>query len=263
MMLQKSTWLAALALTVVAAVWPLSARAVEEVRARGVVELFTSQGCNSCPPADAFFTELSTRRDLVTLAYHVDYWDYLGWRDTLAKPENTQRQHDYGKAFGVRSVYTPQAVINGRNHVNGSKRSKVLGTIDSLERSGKGLSVELSVKREGESIVIEAGPGPARGKAHLVLVYFDAPQPVAIDRGENDGTTVIYANAVNDIQTAGMWHGKPARFELPASELERKGGCAALLQSVDSKGLPGPILGATIVREPDPLPPAEEQPAQP
>jgi hypothetical protein len=253
----KSTGLTALALTAMAVFWPAVALAADGVRLKGVVELFTSQGCNSCPPADALFRELSTRRDLVTLAYHVDYWDYLGWRDTLARPENTQRQHDYGRAFGVRSVYTPQAVINGRQHVNGAKRSAVIGTLDTLDRAGKGLSVELTARREGESVVIEAGPGTARGKAHLVLVYFDAPQPVVIDRGENDGSTITYANAVNDIQTAGMWHGKPVHFEFPVSELERKGGCAALLQSVDSKGLPGPILGATIVREPDPPPPAE------
>ena len=254
MMLHRSTALAAFALAAMAGFWPVASIADEDVRLKGVVELFTSQGCTSCPPADALFSELSKRRDLVTLAYHVDYWDYLGWRDTLAKPEHTQRQHAYGKAFGVRSVYTPQAVINGRQHVNGAKRSAVTGTLDALDRAGRGLSVELTVEREGDSVVIKAGPGAARGKAHLVLVYFDAPQPVEIVRGENDGNTIVYANAVNDIQTAGMWHGKPARFELPATELERKGGCAALLQSVDAQGLPGPIIGATIVREPDARP---------
>ena len=85
----------------------------------GVVELFTSQGCSSCPPADEIFGELARKGDVIALAYHVDYWDYLGWQDTLATQDNTARQYDYAKTFGARSVYTPQAVINGRTHVNG------------------------------------------------------------------------------------------------------------------------------------------------
>ena len=91
----------------------------------GVVELFTSQGCSSCPPADAVLAELAEAGDVVALGYHVDYWDYLGWKDTLGSPENTARQYEYGKSFGDRSVYTPQAVINGRTHVNGAKREAV------------------------------------------------------------------------------------------------------------------------------------------
>ncbi|TIO36397.1 MAG: DUF1223 domain-containing protein, partial [Mesorhizobium sp.] len=83
----------------------------------GVVELFTSQGCSSCPPADEFFAELAAKENVVALAYHVNYWDYLGWQDTLSNKENTERQYDYMRAFGSRSVYTPQAVINGRSHV--------------------------------------------------------------------------------------------------------------------------------------------------
>jgi hypothetical protein len=243
----------AIALAVAAMLRFGPATAEERPRPVGVVELFTSQGCNSCPPADALFGELAARKDLVTLAYHVDYWDYLGWRDTLARPENTERQRDYGKALGLRSVYTPQAVINGRMHVNGAKRAKVAGAIEAQSRAGEGPVVELKARREGDIFVIEAGPAPtkARAKAHLVLVFYDAAQPVEIGRGENAGATIIYRNPVTDLQTAGMWHGKPARFELPASEIDRKGGCAVLLQAVDRHGLPGPILGALILREPD------------
>jgi hypothetical protein len=217
----------------------------------GVVELFTSQGCSSCPPADAFFSELVAKGEVIALAYHVDYWDYLGWHDTLARPENTQRQRDYGRAFGVRSVYTPQAVINGRAHVNGAKRAAVTGTLETLQSAGKGLSVELTAAEQGESIVIETGGGPTYSKAHLVLVFFEDAKPVTIERGENSGSTITYWNAVTAVQTAGMWKGKPTRFELPASEIAKKGGCAALLQSVSKDGLPGPILGATIIRSPE------------
>ncbi|WP_394888193.1 DUF1223 domain-containing protein [Mesorhizobium sp. AaZ16] len=228
-----------------------AAASAEDAKPLGVIELFTSQGCSSCPPADALLAEMAARDDFVALAYHVDYWDYLGWRDTLGSPENTARQHGYGRSMGIRSVYTPQAVINGRIHVNGSSRSKISGAVEELNRSGQGLGVGLSVARTGESVVIEAEGAKGETKnAHLVVVYFEPTQPVVIERGENAGRTVTYWNAVTDIQTAGMWHGEAARFELPASEVDRKGGCAVLLQSVSKEGLPGPILGAAMIRNP-------------
>jgi hypothetical protein len=232
-------------------IFAVPAAAKDLAKPVGVVELFTSQGCSSCPPADELFGEIAGRDDFVALAYHVDYWDYLGWRDTLGSPENTARQHGYGRSMGVRSVYTPQAVINGRIHVNGSSKSKVLGAVEELNGSGQGLGVGLSIARNGESVVIEAEAAKGGPKdAHLVVVYFEPVQPVVIERGENAGRTVTYWNAVTDIQTAGMWHGEAARFELPASEVDRKGGCAVLLQSVSKDGLPGPILGAAMIRNP-------------
>jgi hypothetical protein len=246
------TKLAAFAFMVVAGATMLAGTvAAESRKPLGVVELFTSQGCSSCPPADAVFGEMVAKGEVVALAYHVDYWDYLGWRDTLAKPENTQRQRDYGRAFGIRSVYTPQAVINGRAHVNGAKKAAVRGTIDSLLSSGQGLLVDLTATEQGESIVIDTGAGPTDSKAHLVLVYFDGAKPITIERGENRGSTITYWNAVTEVQTAGMWKGKPVRFELPASEIAKKSGCAALLQAVSKDGLPGPILGATVIRSPE------------
>ena len=248
---ENLTLLAACALVAAGIAAAVTAASAESKKPLGVIELFTSQGCSSCPPADALFSELVAKGDVVALAYHVDYWDYLGWRDTMARPENTERQRDYGRAFGVRSVYTPQAVINGRVHVNGAKRASITGTLETLANSGKGMSVDIRTKREGESIVIETGAGPAESKAHLVLVYFDAAKPVAIERGENGGSMVTYWNAVTGLQTAGMWHGEPARFEMPASEINKKQGCAALLQSVSKDGLPGPIIGATILQSPE------------
>jgi hypothetical protein len=218
------------------------------LKPRGVVELFTSQGCNSCPPADAVLADLAEKGDVVTLGYHVDYWDYLGWKDTLATPENTERQKQYGKAFGKRSVYTPQAVINGRAHVNGAKGDAVAWAITEMENKGDGLSVDISVTRTGESVTIDAAAAPGEKRdAHLVLVHFDPMKPVTIERGENKGQTITYANPVTSVQTAGMWHGKAARFELPRSEVNKKGGCAILLQAVNKEGLPGPILGAAVV----------------
>ncbi len=222
----------------------------------GVVELFTSQGCNSCPPADKFFAELAGKDDIVALAYHVDYWDYLGWHDTLSSKDNTERQYGYMRAFGGRSIYTPQAVINGRTHVNGANRGAVGGTLSMLKSSGGGMLVPIRVTRDDESVVIETGtvePGANLPEtAHVVLAYFELPQTVEIGRGRNRGRQMTYWNAVSSMQTAGMWHGKAQRYELPASEVLKKGGCAVLLQSVAKDGLPGPIIGAAFVNKPKP-----------
>jgi len=242
-----------------------AAHAGDTARPRAVVELFTSQGCTSCPPADKVFIGLAESGDVVALSYHVDYWDYLGWRDTLASEANTARQHAYGRSFGTRSVYTPQAVVNGRVHMSGAQDGEIRGAIDTLAASGKGLAVDVSASYSGESIVIRLGTGSkaagtrgqasggaadmAADKAHVVLAYFAPESTVAIDRGENSGRTVTYRNAVRWIQTVGLWHGATERLEVPVAEMEMRGagGCAVLLQKVGRDGLPGPILGATLV----------------
>lgn len=217
----------------------------------GVIELFTSQGCSTCPPADSLFEELAAKDNLVALAYHVDYWNYLGWRDTLSTPASTTRQYDYMRSFDSRSVYTPQAVLNGRKHVNGADRIAINTSIDEMQREGKGLSVSVKVSKTKDTITIETGAATGKEKqAQLVLVYFNPPQPITVDRGENKGKTLTYWNAVSDVQAAGMWYGKAARFDLPAREIAKKGGCAVLLQATDENGLPGAILGAAMVRKP-------------
>ena len=225
--------------------------AEDTTRPDGVVELFTSQGCNSCPKADAAFAEMAAKGDVIALSYHIDYWDYLGWRDTLATPENTARQYDYMRAFGTRSVYTPQAVVNGRVQVNGAKSTVIAGALEGMSKAGRGLTVDLSVSFSGNSVVIDtAGSDRRVDGAHLLLVYFEPPQEVEIGRGENGGRKITYWNAVSGIQTAGMWHGKPARYEFPMSEITKKPGCVVLLQEAGKDGLPGPILGAAIIRKP-------------
>lgn len=226
--------------------------AAEAQKPLGVVELFTSQGCNSCPTADSVFADLVKKGDLIALAYHVDYWDYLGWQDTLATPDNTQRQYDYAKSFRVHSVYTPQAVINGRTHVRGSSRTDIDAAVDKFAKSGEGMSVDIKVMRAGDSIVIDAGEGTGDDQGQIVLVHYKPAQPVTIERGENTGKTITYWNAVTSIQTVGMWHGATARYEFPVSEMLKKGagGCAVLLQAKGPKGLPGPILGAALIDHP-------------
>ncbi len=217
----------------------------------GVVELFTSQGCSSCPPADKLFGELAARGDIVALSYHVDYWDYLGWQDTLANQDNSARQYGYMHAFGKRSVYTPQAIINGRTDASAASGADIEKALLGLKAEGKGLTVPIAVRRAGDSVVIEAGEGSHDAQAAVVLVSFAPATPIVIRKGENKGQSITYWNAVLRVQTVGMWHGAFARFEMPASEVVRKGagGCAVLLQSVSTDGRPGPILGATIVRK--------------
>lgn len=240
-----------LAVTLALLLMPSMSGAQEQAAQRpvGVIELFTSQGCNSCPPADELLGEMAARGDVVALAYHVDYWDYLGWRDTLARPDNTARQKEYNEAFGSRSVYTPQAVINGRVHVNGAKRAKVAGALERMAGPDRGLSVDVAVSYTADSIVIETGaaPRPVR-EAHLMLVYFSPATTVQIERGKNQGKSYVYSNAVSGFHSAGMWHGKAARFELPLSEVAKKakGGYAVLVQEMGKDGRPGAILGAAI-----------------
>lgn len=222
-------------------------------RLAGVVELFTSQGCKSSPAADANLAELSKRGDVLTLGYHVGYWDYLGWRDTLATPDSSARQDNYRKTFESRSLYTPQAVVNGRLHVNGSRRGEIEAALSSLASMGDGLMVDVDVSRRGDSIVISAGDGKVSQRAHVTIVYYDRAQSVQIKAGENSGRQVRYINSVTGVQPAGMWHGKAAVFELPAAEMSRRGpgGFAVLLQSVGRDGALGPILGAANLPQHD------------
>ncbi len=214
---------------------------------RGVVELFTSQGCSSCPPADAALKSLIDEGKVVALAYHVDYWNYLGWADTLATKDNTARQYAYAKMLGRNGVYTPQAVLNGRDHINGADLKGINGKLEAMNLAGKGLAVPVDASVRKDEIDIKIGAGA--GKANVVVVYFNRQQLVDVKKGENGGRKISYWHAVRDIQTIGMWDGKPASFVLPASVLNEgeNGGCAVLLQKMKDDETPGPILGATTV----------------
>ena len=127
-----------------------SVMAEQIIKPKGVVELFTSQGCRSCPPADRAFEQLVRQGDVVALAYHVDYWNYLGWADTLASSENTERQYGYAKSFGRSGVYTPQAVLNGRDHLKGTDAVEINRRIDSMNGKGQGLVVPIDTRRTGD-----------------------------------------------------------------------------------------------------------------
>jgi hypothetical protein len=212
---------------------------------KGVVEIFTSQGCSSCPPADKVFNEVILENGVLGLAWHVDYWDYLGWKDTFSSPAATARQRGYAKSFAERGVYTPQVIVNGDTVAqNSSFRSSIASALSGA------LPVKVDAKLGDGNLVVNAGDGS--GEANIVLVTFDRKQDVPIARGENAGTTVSYRHAVTGVQTIGMWKGKSLTVELPGSEYAPKkgAGCAILLQQMSKSGAPGPILGAAVVQEP-------------
>ncbi len=214
--------------------------------AKVVVELFTSQGCSACPPADAFLHDLSKRPDIFAISYNVDYWDYLGWRDTLASPDFTRRQRMYAKARGEARIYTPQVIVNGRHHAVGSDRKRILGLIAREKRAATTALVPLAVRRKGDALIIDAGGAPeglrAPRKATLWVVPVRGKVRVRIGRGENRGKEISYCNVAQRIVPAGMWEGAPRHLMLPHREImgAKADICFTLLQLGDH----GPIIGA-------------------
>ncbi|WP_434711621.1 thioredoxin family protein [Rhizobium sp. YTUHZ045] len=219
----------------------------ENGKPRGVVELFTSQGCSSCPPADAAFRKLVNQGDVIALAYHIDYWNYLGWADTLSSKENTERQYGYARTMGRSNVYTPQAIVNGRGHLAGADLTGINSKIDTYSSEGNGLTVPISAAMRGDELEIKIGAG--QGKANVVMVYFDKEKTIEVEKGENSGKKISYLHSVTNVETVGMWDGKATSLTLPASVLQRPQleGCAILLQSATADGDPAAILGATVV----------------
>lgn len=208
---------------------------------RAVVELFTSQGCSSCPPADALLTSLAERDDIVALAYHVDYWDYVGWEDTFGEKDFSDHQRGYAKSWGSSRIFTPQMVINGAKGVVGSKRAEVHGALASAELP---LNVSLSVDSGMLKLTIPPEAGLDDGTIYLVR-YLDRAE-VAIDKGENAGKTMVYTQVVVDRQAVGIWEAATgAEIKLPLDKfaLEAAGGVAILVQC-ERHGHPGRILGA-------------------
>jgi hypothetical protein len=209
---------------------------------RAVIELFTSQGCSSCPPADELFAKMANEPDVITLSLPVDYWDRLGWKDTFAKHAFTERQTAYASVRGDGQVYTPQAVVNGIQHTVGSRRS---GIDQAVTETSASLRVPLSVERKANEIIVSAGPvdkdNAASGK--IVLMPILGARQVAIGRGENANRKVIYTNIVRDIIPIGTWNGRAAEIKIPAAQFKDYDGVVVLLQA-GTIAKPGAIIGA-------------------
>ncbi|MCV6592942.1 MAG: DUF1223 domain-containing protein [Silicimonas sp.] len=206
-----------------------------------VVELFTSQGCSSCPPADRILGQLAERDDVIALGYHVDYWDYLGWKDKFADPANTQRQRAYARAKGERSIYTPQMIIGGKDHVIGSKPMKISELIRKHARGNA--PVQVRAKRSGGQLLIEAQAMKSlRGGAVVQLVTFLPKSTVDVRRGENAGRKLAYHNIVQSHRVVGNWDGRGA-YRVKAKVAPG----VPVVVLVQAKGA-GPILGAAMLR---------------
>lgn len=220
---------------------PLSAQAAEPGAARPiVVELFTSQGCSSCPPADAYLQELAKRDDVLALSFPVNIWDYLGWQDTLAAPANVERQRGYVARLGGRSVYTPQMVIDGVEDAVGSRIGHVERAIE-LRAETKTDDVPITFASDADTLQLTVGASSKRRNATLWLVRYTDATSVSIEAGENRGRSITYANVVREMVPIAMWHGEEVSLELPKVALMSQGydGCAAILQE---DGF-GPIFG--------------------
>lgn len=215
----------------------------------GVVELFTSQGCSSCPPADKLLQSYAKRDDVLALSFHVDYWNYLGWQDTFSKARFTERQYRYAASFNRRGVYTPQAIINGRTHVVGSRGEEVASLLKAYGDSNKGLTTSLAVSQSDGVIRISSDSAES---ATLWLVTYYKSRAVDIKRGENRGKSITYHNVVRDISMLGMVKDGVLDLSLPVAELARSDadGRALVLQKTTKDGKPGPIIGAARVDMP-------------
>ncbi|MBD3625696.1 MAG: DUF1223 domain-containing protein [Rhodobacteraceae bacterium] len=208
-----------------------------------VVELFTSQGCSSCPPADRLLTELARRDDVIALSFHVDYWDYLGWEDTLASDESTQRQRTYAPRVNreyigrkLRGSFTPEIVVEGTDSLVGSDREDVLARIEA--HSAAVDVADVTVRRDGDALVVELTPvGNADMTANVRVAQFIPVAEVEIERGENAGRTIVYTNVVTALTDIGRWDGRQPH----TIRVENVTGPAAVLVQ---RGEAGQILAA-------------------
>lgn len=206
-----------------------------------VVELFTSQGCSSCPPADALIGELAGRDDILALSHHVNYWDYLGWKDTLAQPANTERQRAYARDLGLRYVYTPQMVIQGVYQATGSHRREVL---EQIARARPDTPVPVTIARAGDGgMVVSIGAAQHKEDAAVWLALFDREHVTRVDSGENRGRELRTFNVVRSFTRVGSWNGEAVSISIPAPPPAARGeedACAVIVQARDG----GRILGA-------------------
>ncbi len=212
-----------------------------QAQAPVVVELFTSQGCSACPPADAYFADLAVRDDIIALALHVDYWDYLGWQDPFANPRFTERQKSYARAAGSRMIYTPQMIVSGVGRVEGFRTDEIAALIS---RHGTQASpVRLRLERIGDTVRIRATAEPPLDFDVLVqLIRYRPSQTMTIERGENAGRTDTYHNIVTAWDALAHWSGQePLVLDASAA------GDDPVVVLVQRPG-PGAILAAARLR---------------
>lgn len=207
-----------------------------------MVELYTSQGCSSCPPADANLGKLAQREDVLALSMHVDYWDYLGWRDTFADPMHTKRQIAYRDYWGARVIYTPQMVVHGQFDVPGYKPDMISEAIGSAQRLEKRVGIE--IRQDGGMLkAIVTSQGPVTNST-IWMASYDRTATVAIQRGENAGEQITYHNVVDKLMRVGPRETDAAQ-EVALPLPEQNGGVAIWLQDDTT----GRILTASYITD--------------
>ena len=214
---------------------------------RAVIELFTSQGCSSCPPADQLLGELTSDASLIVVSVPVDYWDYLGWKDTLADPRNTARQKAYSKLRGDREVYTPQVVVNGTLHALGSDKAAIELAIAASRKNGAMSLLPTLTVGEGRLNVTVPDLVDARAGGEVWLVGVVKAATIAIARGENKGRTITYHNVARRWIKLGDWTGKANSWSIPVQTFKAANvDEAAVLVQGGTVEKPKAILGATL-----------------
>ena len=208
-----------------------------------VVELFTSQGCSSCPPAEAFLGELARRDGLLALEMHVDYWDYIGWKDPFATSASTDRQRSYNKRLGRGYVYTPQIVVDGVTEAVGSDKRAVDRQIEAARAQPRPhIAIRVFTTGAGR-LAIELPAGETGKLCDVILVGFDPEHMTKVLRGENSGKTLSNYNVVREMQRVGFWSGQAATIELPRLDPAAKRGWAVIVQGERT----GPVMGAVRI----------------
>lgn len=216
-----------------------------------VVELYTSQGCASCVPADALLAKLAKRPDVLPLSLSVTYWDMLGWKDTLATETNTRRQKAYASVMGHSAVYTPQMIVDGVADVVGSREQQVWSAIDARAQSAAAEDVPIALHETKDELQIGIGASQEHaGQPSTVWLFHIKNQAtVWIGGGENDGRTMTYHNVVGDLRAVGQWKGEPLKIELPRSAMEGLPHDAVAV--VVQKSGYGHVVGAALLPHPD------------
>lgn len=197
-----------------------------------VVELFTSEGCSSCPPADAYLTALTARGDVLPLAFHVTYWNSLGWSDPYSSEAATSRQASYAARLGGGS-YTPEMVVDGRRGMVGSERGEIASAISASRGEAEG-AVPVHLGRSGGALSISIGQG--QGSGRVLLIGFDPRHETQVGRGENSGRTLTESNIVRSMRSVGEYNGSPMQIAAPRG--------AGLVSAVIIQSADGRILGA-------------------
>lgn len=244
-----SRWTGALGACLVVAFSHTASATSTQTQPRAVVELFTSQGCSSCPPADQIIGDLAKDPSVIALSMPVDYWDYLGWKDTLADSRFSARQKAYSQMRGDRDIYTPQAVVNGATQVIGSDATKIKTEIDNTRKGAASvMSVPVSVSVSGKHVNVSVAASTEASSSNHGEVWICSVSksvPITVGRGENRGRELTYYNVVRNWLKVGDWNGSAANWSVPLENVSRDGVDAAVVYVQDgSRDRPGPMRGA-------------------